>query len=667
MKMYSYYLDVLKKYKEKSPIDLHTLEEYLKQLDNLYGEGKRTELSDEEYDRIHQIYNELSNKVIIGGMSSRTKVKHDYLDLKGTIRKVHYITPEDKQKDPGAISAHKILWEWLNETNVKVRSEMKTEYSPIGFWPKFDGISIILSFNEDGKLTKAITRGDEELGVDKTGFFANVDLSYMIPRRFKGNKIGIKTECIMPNTLFDEYNEKYAGGKLVNARTAITSLLNSESFTDIHRKYVNLIPLMYSVDGNQYPADSDEITNPYHDLFGPSFTKKDLKRIIKLVSKRIEKFGYDCDGIVVRWTDPEVMKILGRDDANFVNKFEVAYKFPKKNNYTKLVDIIQDIGLMGKVSYTAEVEPIKINGKIIKHASLGSEDKAKALNLAKGDTVNIKYEIVPYLCIDEYCEENRSGNKPIELIDKCPYCGSQLTRNPELGCYENPDCPAKIQGKIYTFCIRMGLTDIGESMIETLYQHNIVTSIKDLFNLQDKIESILLIDGFGEKTIQKLINQIRKLKVNESQVLSAVAIKGLGPKTAKSIISIYHIPELYNIDITSLTEIPGISDSKAQIIKKGVTDNKELLEFILANVKIVKASKVGKVEGTIVFTGFRNPKLEEYLKQFNLEVSESVTKSTTAVLALDKNAKTGKLEKARKYNIPIYDLHEACEKFGYIE
>ena len=115
-------------------------------------------------------------------------------------------------------------------------------------------------------------------------------------------------------------------------------------------------------------------------------------------------------------------------------------------------------------------------------------------------------------------------------------------------------------------------------------------------------------------------------------------------------------------------EIPGISNNKATIIKKGVDDNKELLEFILAHVKIVKASKKSKPDGTVVFTGFRNPKLEKFLlEHFNLEVRDSLTKDVTIVLALDKNAKSSKLEKARKYNIPIYDLHEACEKFGYIE
>lgn len=672
--MYSYYLDVIKKYKEKSDIDLPKLEEYLKALDKAYGEGKVTELSDEEYDRIHQIYNELSHKVIIGGMSSRTKVKHDYLDLKGTIRKVHYVTPEEKRKDPGAISAHKVLWDWIIDTRDKVRTKLHRDIYILGFWPKFDGISIILSFNEDGKLVKAITRGDEELGVDKTGFFANVDFSYMIPDKFKGKKIGIKTECIMPNDLFDEYNNKYAGGKLVNARTAITSLLNSETFTEIHRKYINLIPLMYSVDGKQVPPLPELVktvtrTAGISYLWpGITFEKDTLIDIIKTSKKYADNIGYDCDGIVVRWVEPDVIEALGRDNDNFVNKFEIAYKFPKKNNYTKLVDIIQDIGLMGKVSFTAEVEPIKINGKIIKHASLGSEDKAKALNLAKGDMVNIKYEIVPYLCIDEYCEENRSGNKPIKIVDKCPYCGKELTRNPELGCYDNPDCPAKVQGKIYTFCTRMGLTDIGESMIETLYHHGILNSIKDLFYLNEKIEEILQIDGFGKKILKNLISQISKLKATESQVLSSVAIKGIGPKTAKNIISIYNINELYNIDINSLMEIPGISNNKATIIKKGVNDNKDLLEFILTHVKIVKASKKSKPDGTVVFTGFRNPKLEKFLlEHFNLEVRDSLTKDVTIVLALDKNAKSSKLEKARKYNIPIYDLHEACEKFGYIE
>ena len=142
---------------------------------------------------------------------------------------------------------------------------------------------------------------------------------------------------------------------------------------------------------------------------------------------------FACDGIIVRWYDEDAMnKELGRDEANYINNFEIAYKFPKANNYTKVKYIRQDIGIFGNASFTAVVEPIKINDKVIKNASLGSYDRAKGLALAEGDMVNIKYEIVPYLCIDDYCEEHRSGNKPIELITNCPYCGEPLVMDPEF-------------------------------------------------------------------------------------------------------------------------------------------------------------------------------------------------------------------------------------------
>ena len=663
--MYKIYKDTIDKYNngELGKIDLPSVKDALIELDKQYTEGKITALSDEEYDRLHQIYQELSGG-IISGSSGRTKVKHDYLDLKGTIKKVHYVTAQEKKEDPGAVEAHKILYDWIMESYNKLMVANPDGEHILGIWPKFDGLSIILSIDEDGNVTKAITRGEEELGVDKTDFFKNINFKNRIPEQFVGTKIGIKTECIMPKRLFEEYNKLYANNELVNARTAITSLINSDTFTKIHAKYVKLVPLMISSDGVQYPYVYDDIYGPLIVLGPKDYTNQEaLKKVVKGAKDAIDKIvPYDCDGLVVRWIEADDMKVLGRDESNYINRFEIAYKFPKENNYTILEDIIQDIGMMGKVSYTALVKPIKINGKVITHASLGSEDKAKELNLAKGDMVNIKYEIIPYLCIDSKCIDNRSGKDPIKLITHCPYCGTELTRKPELGCF-NTACPSRIQGKLYNFCIRTNISGVGESLIESLYSNKLVTSIYDLFELKDKEEEFISIDGLGKKTFQSLTNQLKNLECTESQLLAAIGLRGIGPKTSRLITDIYHITEIKNLSVEKLAEIPGISINKATQILEGVKENSDLIDFVMDKIKVTNNKY--NLQGRIVFTGFRNPKFKEHLESWGYEVADSVTRNTSLVIADNPNAKSSKLERAREIGIKIVSAQEAYVRFGY--
>jgi DNA ligase (NAD+) len=398
---------------------------------------------------------------------------------------------------------------------------------------------------------------------------------------------------------------------------------------------------------------------------------KTIIAAIKHVREFIEKnVPYHCDGIVVRWMDENAIKTLGRDEKNYVNKFEIAYKFPRANNYTKIVDIIQDIGLMGKASFTALFEPIVMNGKIITHASLGSYDRAKGLNLAKGDTVNIQYEIVPYLCMDEYCESHRSKNEPIELMTECPYCGHPLELNPELSC-TNLECKSRVQGKLYTFCIRMNIEGIGPALIEDLYHNGLVQSVPDFFKLKEYMEPFCKIDGLGRKTWKKLVDQFDKLKASESDVLASLAIHNIGPANAKKITAIYHLDDLLEMSDRPEQFIEdlvarGISRKMSENVLKGVKENSVTLATLLKNVKIIKEKQNVSKINNIVFTGFRNNAFKSYLENdMNIHVGDNVTKNTVLVVAEDPNGVSGKLTKARSLNIPIISAVEAYDKFNF--
>ena len=455
-------------------ISVELIEKFLLVLDKLYNMGEKTPLSDEEYDELHSIYIARTGKIISGFMANvdHIKVEHEYPDLKGTVDKAHYITRADKARDPGGVATHKVLMDWIMKTYHQLNPKV-SHY--LGMWPKYDGVSSQLSLDENCKVTQAITRGDKELGVglDKTPIFEHYNFKNDIPERFHGKKLGLKVEAIMTKDHFKTYNKNYANNELVDERSAAVSLVNSGKFSEIHKKYLSVYPLLMYVDGK---LTSFQILDDY---WGPAFsvqfrrnedefpTEEFISEAIRKMKEYNDNLPVNCDGVIIRWIDQDAVDTLGRDHERSVNNFEIAYKFPKKSNYVKLIDIEQDIGLMGKVSFTAITEPFKFKKRTISRASLGSYDRMKTLNLAKGDVVNIKYEIIPYLKLDEYCEEHRSGNKPISVITHCPYCGEELVFNPELMC-DNKECPSRVMGKIYNFCSKMNMAFIGEATIETL-------------------------------------------------------------------------------------------------------------------------------------------------------------------------------------------------------
>jgi DNA ligase (NAD+) len=335
------------------------------------------------------------------------------------------------------------------------------------------------------------------------------------------------------------------------------------------------------------------------------------------------------------------------------------------NNYTKVIDIRQDIGMLGKVSFTAILEPITINDKVIRHASLGSYERAKGLNLAKGDIVNIKYEIVPYLCTDSYTEKHRSGESPIELISECPYCHNDLEMNPELSCV-NPNCPSRIQGKINNFCIRLNIEGIGPKMIEELFSVGFITSIESLFDIKYREKEFCALDGYGKKTWRKLVKQISNLKITEPDLLACVSISGIGPKKAKDISNIYHIDEILSI----AKEPHGkrifrqrLTPHLASVLYEGVNSNRTLIEFLLGHVKVIKPVK-DNFAGIIVFTVFRNPAFQKHLQSLGYEVADSVTKKTNLVIMAGDEV-TGKIKRASELGIPIIEVNEAYEKFNF--
>ena len=676
------YKEFIQNYKDKTAVNVTALGNFLLMMDDIYRTGKVTPLSDAEYDQLHEIYIELTGNMIHKDKHEehsmeRMKLEHDYPMLKGSMEKVHYITKEERLNDPNAIATHRSIMEWFEDRMEKIRGMKRDPKKEIiiSFYPKYDGVSIQLSLDECGHVIKAVTRGDTDLGIgsDRTPLFQDVNLIHLVPKALKGQELGMKIECIMRKDKFPEYNEKFGDGKLINERSAITSLTNSVSFTDIHAQYMSICALMLQFGDQLIPYHSKcgegmFACPPYEfeDFYvkAGDFTAEHLPVYIRRAKKFIDELPYECDGLVIRFTQQDIIDHLGRNESKGTNNFEVAYKFPKPSNYTTVLDVKQDIGLMGKVSFTAKVEPFEFNNKTIKSVSLGSYDRFNELRLAKGDMVNVKYEIIPYLLVDEHCEQHRSGNPRIEPITNCPYCGEPLVFNPEYMC-GNTSCPSRMIGKIYNYCEKMNMENIGEATIEALYHAGIVKNIQDLYMLHTKRDEVINLEGFGETSFINMVESINNSSGTIDRVIGSIGIPSIGRKIFNKVLSIYHIHELLDIspgNESILCTIPGIKETTAKKIIDGIEENRDLIEFLLDHVKITKSKDVTL---KVVFTGFRNKLFEEYLSSIGIEVANSVTGGVGLVIADNPTGNSGKIKKAHDHNIPVISVFEAYERFGF--
>lgn len=675
MDISEYFLDVIGKHSkgkfDPSHQELDEMKKILLMLDKKYRDGQSTGLTDDEYDQLHSIYTELTGDIITGEDDERNvRVEHDYPNLKGTLTKVHYVTVLEQLRDPDCIKEYKTLEEWVRKTY--------QSKGTLGFYKKFDGTSVVLSLDEERRVTKAVTRGysDSDIGVDKTSLFGGLQINGIVPDVFDGKKVGLKIEALVSTTAYEEMNKKYFNNELADARAAAVSLLSATEWTKQHSDYLTLAPLMIECEGKLYPIMEDE-WGPVVVLDMKDIAKKNLPdtltEVITKVRKKIGKQNFPCDGIVVRWLDEESITKLGRNHSRNVNNFETALKFRPTPYYSTIVDIIQDIGYLGNVSYTAVFNPIQIDGRNISHASIGSLGRMKMFNFAKGDMCRVTLNTVPRIGVDQYTNkmnsqwEDRRNREIIKPITHCPYCHEKLELNDGISRCTNSECPSRVMGKIYNFIQVMKVKGIGPETIEDLFHAKIVTKIEDLFSLKDHFSEIIELDGYGPIAADNIISAMKKIKGSEAQVLGSLGIPGIKIKKAQLLIDSLGMDRILQLEfqthiIEELTQLKGFGATTAKAFLLGITANKDLLKFLLQHIHILKSEPVSM---KVVFTGFRNPDFEKHLMKGGIGVDDSITKNTGLVIALNPNATSGKLKKAKEAGIPILSLVDAYEKFNF--
>ena len=621
--------------------------------------GCSTGLSDTEYDKLYEILRFNSGEEVISSPISSGKIAHHtYPSLRGTLTKTFYLTQDEERTNP----SRRYLDEWKSTMENKIFNKTGKNIDlnnyEIYVFPKFDGVSCIFELDSNGKMLKALTRGYTETNEaqDISHIFKNLN-DRPINEFGKDIEFGLKTEIMMREDDLEYFNKTY-GTNYKNSRSIVSAILNSDDYDPAKSQLLEIVPLRVGdKDGNQQIA-TEAFDFPYLKC-----RLKDRERIREFAFKhKYVNDGLRCDGAVIYIIDEEIQNILGRE--NNKNNWEVAYKFTEESEFSELIDITFNVGLFGRVAPVAKVKPVKLKGNTIENISLGSVARMKNLELRRGDKVKVLYDIIPYLSFDNDCEHNLD-EEIIPIINKCPECGEklQLSENEAILSCVNSNCPCRQKGKILNYLDKMDIDGISYGVINKLYDYDIVRNIKDLYKINKKILDIVNIDGFGEKMVMSWLDEIDSHRqVPDYLLLGSLGIESVGRRMFKKITEEYNLDEILDIvdnkEYSKLVKIHGIKDKTAKKIIDGISDNLKLIKFLEKELDIIESKGSTKAKFTVCFTKVRDKEKEEFIKEMGGEPSDDLKKSTTFLVVPSLDISSSKVDKAKKYGIPVIPIDE---------
>ena len=538
---------------------------------------------------------------------------------------------------------------------------------------KIDGLAVSLTY-EKGIFKSAATRGNGTIGEDITH---NVKTIKTIPLRLtEPVDIELRGEIYMPKKSFEKLNEERAknGEPLFqNPRNAAAGSIRQ--LDSSIAKSRNLDAFLYHVPETKRQTHYETLMDLKHLGFivNPNIRLvHNVNEILEYIEEWTEKrdsLPYEIDGIVIKVNDIHMQKELG-NTAKYP-KWVIAYKFPAEEVKSKLTDIVCTVGRTGLITPNAVFEPIKIMGSTVRRATLHNREYIKEKNLLIGDTILVRKagDVIPEV-VGPVINERTGNEKEFIMPDKCPICNAELIptlSEIDLKC-PNDKCPARnIESLIhYTDRKAMNIDGLGERIIEDFYNMGIITKLIDIYNLKDRREELIELEGFGPKSVDNLLDSIEKSKHNSlEKFLFAIGIKGIGEKNAKLIAKKYlTLDNLANASFEELNNIPDIGP----ILAKSITeffkneDNMKVIED-LKNVNVnmtylgKKTNESSFLNGKrIVVTGtlenYTRDQIQEIIEENGGLWSSSVTKKTSAVLVGTNPG--SKYDKAKELNIPIW-------------
>ncbi|WP_278965475.1 NAD-dependent DNA ligase LigA [Phocaeicola coprocola] len=548
---------------------------------------------------------------------------------------------------------------------------------------KYDGTSISLTY-EDGKLVRAVTRGDGVRGDDVTD---NVKTIRSIPLVLHGEgypkNFEIRGEILMPWNVFEELNrerELREESLFANPRNAASGTLKSQNSAVVANR--KLDAYLYYLLGDNLPHDGHYENLQEAAKWG--FKISHISRKARTLQEVFDFINYwdverknlpvATDGIVLKVNSLRQQRNLGYTAKS--PRWAIAYKFQAERALTKLEKVTYQVGRTGAVTPVANLDPVQLSGTVVRRASLHNADIIASLDLHIGDMVYVEKggEIIPKITGVEV-SARPAGSEKVTFITHCPECGSELVRYEDEAAYyctNETACPPQIKGKIEHFISRraMNIEGLGPETVDLFYQEGLIHDIADLYTLQTA--DICRLERMGEKSAENIIQGIERSKeVPYERVLFALGIRFVGETVAKKVAKAFRsIEALASANLDDLIHVDEIGEKIAGSIIQYFANEKNriLVERLRQSGLKLEADEEDlsgysdKLKGmSIVISGvFARHSRDEYkalIEKHGGKNVGSISKKTSFILAGD-NMGPSKLEKAQQLNIPIKDENE---------
>jgi DNA ligase (NAD+) len=565
------------------------------------------------------------------------------------------------------------LLEWEKRIQ-KVLGEVPLEYT---CELKYDGASISITY-ENGKLKRAVTRGDGFQGDDVTN---NIKTIKSIPLQLKGNyppKFDVRGEIILPFAGFEKMNQELieiGETPYSNPRNTASGSLKLQDSTEVAKRPLDC--LLYFLIGNQLPFNSQIESLESARSWGFKAPKEaklanNLEEVFQFIDywdTHRHNLPYETDGVVVKVNSFQYQEELGYTAKS--PRWAIAYKFKSEQVATRLNSISYQVGRTGAITPVANLEPVQLAGTIVKRASLHNADQIEKLDIRVGDTVFVEKggEIIPKIIAVDVAQRDLFA-EPTSYITHCPECQTELVRIEGEANHYCPNfygCPPQIIGRIQHYISRkaMDIEGLGGETVALLFNNGLVRNYADLYEL--KVEQILPLERMAQKSAENLVNGVTLSRnISFERVLFALGIRYVGETVAKKLAKYYkNIDALRQASLMDLILVDEIGERIAQSVIDFFDnqDNQIIVERLqnygiqLEIVEKYNPNATDKLQGKTfvvsgVFTLFSRDELKQAIEDNGGKVGSSISAKTDYVVAGD-NMGPAKLDKANKLNIPI--------------
>ncbi len=517
---------------------------------------------------------------------------------------------------------------------------------------KIDGLSLSLTYVE-GVLQVAATRGDGSIGENITD---NVKRIKDVPLSLAGREtITVRGEAYLPRAAFAKINqERQENGEpeFANPRNAAAGTLRQLDTAVVAKR--NLATFIYQEAGETAFETQEAVLEGFEALgfvVNPrrlvTSSMDDIWSFIQDVQSERDYLAYDIDGIVIK-----VNSLAMQEELGFTVKaprWAVAYKFPAEEKEAELLSVDWQVGRTGVITPTANLSPVQLAGTTVSRATLHNVDYIAEKDIRIGDTVIVYKagDIIP--AVLRVVDSKRKSQETMEIPSACPSCQSELVHYEDevaLRCI-NPLCPSQVQRRLEHFASRdaMNIAGLGSSIVEKLFKANLIHDVADIYRLT--VEDLLTLEGFKDKSAEKLYVAIQTSKTNSAEkLLFGLGIRHVGGKVSKLLLEVFeNVPALAEAEEEAIASIEGVGGVIAKSLRSYFAKNEsQLLLKELADYG-VNLSYLGKkvaqdaaLSGmTIVLTGkleqMGRKEAKEKLENLGAKVTGSVSKKTDLVVA----------------------------------